>query len=62
MKQFVDYDKTVFDNVIVYWCVTCKFNRIMNLDSTRTVEMFHRNILLKYEVTLLPNMMKYINP
>ena len=41
-NQFVDSDKIVFGGVTVYWCVTCEFNKIVALDSIRTLGLFKR--------------------
>ena len=41
--QFLDYDKIVFYDFPDYWCVACKFNKILALDSIRVLEVFHRN-------------------
>ena len=40
MNQFVDADKILFDNVTVDWCVTYIFNKIVDLDSIRTLDIF----------------------
>ena len=40
MTQFLDYDKIVFDDITVDWCITFIFNKIMALDSIRTFDMF----------------------
>ena len=61
ITQSIDADKIVFDDVTVDWCVTCKFNKIGDLGSITTLEMFQRQILLKSEVNLLPKMIKSIN-
>ena len=61
ITQFVDADKIVFVDITSDWCVTCKFNKIMALDSIRTLDMFNRELLLQCETILLPKMMKYIN-
>ena len=61
MTQFLGADKIVFDNITVCWCVTCIFNKIMTLHIIWTLELLQRKMLLQREVTLLPNMTKYIN-
>ena len=42
INQFVDAGKIVFVDITADWCVTCKFNKIMALDSNRTLELFQR--------------------
>ena len=32
--------KIVFDDYTFNWCETCKYNKIMALDSDRTLELF----------------------
>ena len=40
ITQFVDADKIVVDYVTVDWCVTYKFNKILDLNSIRAFELF----------------------
>ena len=51
----------MFDDDTVDWCVTCKFNKIMDLYSIRTLELFQRKTILECDVNLLPKTMKYID-
>ena len=37
---FVDYDKIVFDDVTVGWCVAYKSNHIMTLHGISMLDMF----------------------
>ena len=40
---------TVF-GVTGYLCVTCKFNKIMALDTIRTLDLFHRkNVIVMWD-------------
>ena len=41
------------------WCVTCKFNKFMALDSIRIIELFQK--INKCEENLLTKITKYIN-
>ena len=61
ITKFVDAGKKVFVGVTYDWCVMCKFNRVVALDSISMIGIFHRKTQLKCDVTLLPNMVKYIN-
>lgn len=42
IRQFVDSGKVVFVDITANWCVTCKFNKIMTLNSNKTLELFER--------------------
>ena len=55
----MDADKILFYNVTVDSCITCKFNKIVALDSIRTPDLFQKKNVLPYEVTLLPKMIEY---
>ena len=61
ITQFVDADKIVFDGVTVDWCVKCKFNKTLTLDSIRTLDIFKRKTSLQCEVTLITKLTKYKN-
>ena len=43
--RFLDYDKILFGDVTIDWYVTCKFNKIMALDSIRMLEIFQRFLI-----------------
>ena len=51
----------MFDDVTDDWCITCKFDKITDLVSIRTLKLFQGKELLQCEVSLLTNMMKYID-
>ena len=36
----------MFDDVTVDWCVTCKFNKIMALNNTRTREIWQKKSII----------------
>jgi thiol:disulfide interchange protein len=42
ISQLVDAGNIVFVDITADWCVTCKFNKIMSLDSNKTLELFER--------------------
>ena len=61
MTQFLDADKTVLDDVTFDLCTTCKIQKIMALDSIRTLELYQRKTLLQCEANLPTKMVKYTN-
>ena len=40
--------KTVFVYINYYWCVTCKFNKIMGLESIMTLYMFQKKSIVMW--------------
>lgn len=42
IEQLVGSGKIVFVDITADWCVTCKFNNIMTLNSNKTLELFER--------------------
>ena len=61
ITQFVDARKIVLVDITDYWCVMCKYNKIMELYGIRMTEPLQRKTLFQLEVTLLTNIMKHIN-
>ena len=48
ITPFIYYNKIVSIDVTGDWCVTCKFNETMALDSIRIIRMFQiKNILMR---------------
>ena len=61
IAPFVDDRKIVFVDVTDDWFETCKFNKIMDLDSIRAIKLFQRKKLSQCKLALLSKAIKYIS-
>ena len=51
---FANYNKILFNNIIIYQCVTNKNSKIMALDSIRIPEMFQEKRYFNVSLLYLP--------
>ena len=51
MTQFVYSGKILFVDITAYWCVTCKYYKIVALDSIRTLDHFQDMFQIELNLT-----------